>query len=284
MDQAVSRRHPEWLRVRLPGGENYNRLKVLVRDQSLHTVCEEARCPNIGECWSRGTATFMILGDICTRSCGFCAVTTGRPTDLDSDEPRRVAEAVRRLGLKHAVITSVNRDELADGGAAIWAATVRAVRELAPDCRVEVLVPDFKGIWWALDLVLETRPDVFAHNLETVPRLSREVRPQARYDQSLEVIARARSAGLRTKSGLMLGLGETSEEILAVMADLRDAGCDVLTLGQYLQPTRAHLKVESYIAPDTFRDYAAHGRSLGFAHVEAGPLVRSSYHAEMHVG
>jgi lipoic acid synthetase len=280
---TVVRRHPEWLRVRLPGGDNYAELKGLMRGERLHTVCEEARCPNLAECWGRRTATFMILGDVCTRSCGFCAVKTGRPTWLDPDEPRRVAEAVRQLGLRHVVVTSVNRDELEDGGAATFARTIAAIREAVPGCAVEVLIPDFRGDRAALERVTGARPDVLAHNTETVPRLHPTVRPQARYERSLEVIQRAKSAGMRTKSGLMLGLGERREELHAVLGDLVASGCDVLTLGQYLQPTRAHLPVHEYLRPEVFAELKAEAEALGFAHVESGPLVRSSYHADEHV-
>jgi len=276
-------RHPEWIRVRLPGGDNYTELKSLMRREGLHTVCEEARCPNIAECWSRRTATFMILGDTCTRSCGFCAVKTGRPLTLDRDEPRRVGDAARRMGLKHAVITSVNRDELDDGGAEIFAATIRAIRSEIPSCAVEVLIPDFGGVWWALDLVIAERPDVLNHNTETVPRLYRAVRPQAEYGRTLELIRRSKAAGMRTKSGLMLGLGETRAELLAVLADLRTSGCDVLTLGQYLRPTRDHFEVVEYIRPEIFDELGETARDMGFEHVESGPLVRSSYHADEHI-
>jgi lipoyl synthase len=277
------RRLPAWFRVRAFPGPRYRQMKSLVGDLSLNTVCEEARCPNLWECWNRGTATFMILGDICTRSCGFCAVATGRPVDLDTDEPRRVALAVRALNLVHAVITSVNRDELADGGASIFAETVREIRNLH-DCTIEVLIPDFKGAHPAQDRVFAARPNILNHNTETVPRLYRPVRPQGRYDWSLELIARAKCAGLITKSGLMLGLGETVEEVHAVMTDLVSAGCNILTLGQYLQPTSRHLPVIRFYPPDEFSALRETGLSLGFDHVESGPLVRSSYHAEEQAG
>jgi lipoic acid synthetase len=276
-------RRPEWLKVRVPGGEEYARIKHLIGDRRLHTVCEEARCPNMGECWNAGTATFMILGDVCTRSCGFCAVKTGRPEGLDLEEPHRVAEAIRIMGVRHAVVTSVNRDELPDGGAAIFAETIRQARVVNPDVTVEVLVPDFRGVAWALALVIDARPDILNHNTETVPRLYPRVRPQAKYDRSLEVVRRAKAAGMTTKSGLMLGLGERTEEVERVMEDLRAAGCDILTLGQYLQPTREHLPVERFVHPDEFRALKEHGRALGFRHVESGPLVRSSYHAHEQV-
>jgi lipoic acid synthetase len=254
-------------------------MKGLLLDFQLHTVCEEARCPNVWDCWNRGTATFMILGDVCTRSCGFCAVATGRPVEPDTDEPRRVADAVRALNLRHAVITSVNRDELADGGAAIFSETIHAIRR-RHDCTIEVLVPDFKGSHTAQDRVFEARPDILNHNTETVPRLYRPVRPQGKYSWSLELISRAKQSGLITKSGLMLGLGETDDEIRSVMVDLVEAGCDILTLGQYLQPTPNHLPVIRYYTPEEFSSLKEEGRRLGFRHVESGPLVRSSFHAE----
>jgi len=277
-------RRPPWLKAKIPGGENYARLKNLIDTQRLHTVCEEARCPNMGECWNSGTATFMILGDICTRSCGFCAVKTGRPDyGLDWDEPRRVAEAVQRMRLRHAVITSVNRDERSDGGAPIFAETIRLIRELLPGCSVEVLIPDFKGSEEALGIVLEARPDILNHNLETVPRLYKTVRPQANYTQSLEVLARSKERGMKTKTGLMLGIGEKTDEVLEVMKDAIKSGCDILTLGQYLQPTKEHLPIDRYVHPDEFLMLKEEGISMGFRHVESGPLVRSSYHAANHV-
>lgn len=271
---------PPWIRVRLRQGPELARLRGVMRAAVLHTVCEEARCPNLWECWNRGTATFMILGDICTRSCGFCAVKTGRPLDVDRDEPQRVAEAVRAMGLKHAVITSVNRDELPDGGAGVFAATIGAVRRLNPACRVEVLIPDFQGSPAALATVLDAAPDILTHNTETVPRLYLTVRPQARYERSLDLLQRAKAAGAVTKTGLMIGLGETVGELLDVCRDLRRAGCDIVTVGQYLQPTREHLPVSRYYTPEEFDHIRDHALTLGFAHVEAGPLVRSSYHAE----
>jgi len=274
------RRLPEWFKVTPKRDENYLKLKRLIADLGLHTVCEEAHCPNIWECWNAGTATIMILGETCTRSCGFCAVKTGRPTELDLDEPRRVAEAVARLGLRHAVITSVNRDELEDGGAAIFAETIQWIRTTAPACTIEVLIPDFKGLHAAQDTVFAARPDLLNHNTETVPRLYRPVRPQGKYQWSLELLQRAKTAGLVTKSGLMLGLGETVDEVESVMHDLVAHGCDLLTLGQYLQPTKAHLPVSRYYHPDEFVRLKETGVRLGFRHVESGPLVRSSYHAE----
>jgi lipoic acid synthetase len=276
---VLSKRHYPWLKVKLPQGENYFALKQLVREQGLHTVCESAGCPNIGECWNQKTATFMILGDVCTRSCGFCDVKTGRPLGLDREEPARVAEAIRTLGLKHAVITSVNRDELPDGGAAIWAATIRQVKALNPGCTVEALIPDFEGLEEALLTVLEAKPDILAHNTETVPRLYRIVRPQAKYPRSLELLQHAKRHGFVTKSGLMVGLGEAWEELHQVMQDLRTVHCDILTIGQYLQPSRQHLPVLRIYPPEEFRQLRQEGLALGFRHVEAGPLVRSSYHA-----
>jgi lipoyl synthase len=278
-------RKPPWLKVRAPGGPHYLRLKALMREQNLHTVCEEARCPNIGECWEDRTATFMILGDVCTRRCGFCAVSHGRPTWEDWGEPDRVGGTVARMGLAHVVVTSVNRDDLADGGAGIFARTIAAIRREAPGCRVEVLIPDFQGSSTALEIVLEARPDVLNHNVETVPRLYREVRPGARYERSLELFVRARRHPTApvTKSGIMLGLGETSDELRAAMTDLRAAGVQLLTLGQYLRPSLAHLPVARYVPPEEFATLAAVGEALGFRHVEAGPLVRSSYHAKKQV-
>ncbi len=274
-----SKRHYPWLKVKLPQGENYFALKQLVREKRLHTVCESASCPNIGECWNQRTATFMILGDICTRSCGFCDVKTGRPQWLDREEPYRVAEAVKALGLKHAVITSVNRDELADGGAAVWAETIRQVKSQNPGCDVEALIPDFKGSAEALQMVLEAQPDILAHNTETVPRLYRTVRPQAKYPQSLGVLQRAKRQGFVTKTGLMVGLGEEWEELQRVMHDLHVVDCDILTIGQYLQPSRNHLPVLRFYTPQEFQRLRQEGLTIGFRHVEAGPLVRSSYHA-----
>jgi lipoic acid synthetase len=276
---GLSKRHYPWLKVKLPHGENYFELKQLVREKRLHTVCESAGCPNIGECWNQKTATFMILGDVCTRSCGFCDVKTGRPLELDAEEPARVADAVGILGLQHAVITSVNRDELADGGAAIWAATIRHIKALNPDCTVEALIPDFEGVEAALLAVLEAKPDILAHNTETVPRLYRTVRPQAKYPRSLALLQRAKQRGFVTKSGLMVGLGEAWEEIRQVMRDLCAVRCDILTIGQYLQPSRRHLPVRRIYTPEEFLHLRQEGLSLGLRHVEAGPLVRSSYHA-----
>jgi lipoic acid synthetase len=275
----LSKRHYPWLKVKLPQGENFFALKQLVREKRLHTVCESASCPNIGECWNQRTATFMILGDVCTRSCGFCDVKTGRPLGLDREEPYRVAEAVKILGLKHAVITSVNRDELVDGGAGIWADTIRQVKAENPGCTVEALIPDFEGSAEALLTVLEAKPDILAHNTETVPRLYRTVRPQAKYPQSLEVLQRAKRLGFVTKTGLMVGLGEEWEELCQVMLDLRCVEADILTIGQYLQPSRHHLPVLRFYTPEEFQHLHREGLALGFKHVESGPLVRSSYHA-----
>ena len=278
-------RKPEWLKVRFPGDPNYMRLKGLMREKRLHTVCEEAHCPNIGECWQAGTATFMILGETCTRACAFCAVKSGRPLAPDTDEPVRVAQAVRRMGLTHAVVTSVNRDDQPDGGASIFAATIRSIRRLSPGTSVEVLIPDFMGNWEALATVMDERPEILNHNTETVPRLYRRVRPKARYERSLELLRRAKEMdpGGITKSGVMVGLGETKHELLLVMAGLVDVGCDVLTVGQYLRPSVRHAPVERYYRPEEFEELAEAGRRLGFRHVEAGPLVRSSYHAERQV-
>jgi lipoyl synthase len=275
-------RKPAWLKVRAPGGPSYIRLKGLMREWNLHSVCEEAHCPNIGECWEDGTATFMILGDVCTRNCGYCAVAHGRPVWEDREEPERIGRAVAALGLDYVVITSVNRDDLADGGAAHWAATIRAVRRQAPACRVEALIPDFQGQAEALATLIDARPDVLDHNTETVPRLYKMARHGGRYDRALELFRRARAAApdLVTKSGLILGLGETQDELIGVMRDLRAVDVRVLTLGQYLRPSARHLPVEKYYHPDEFAALAEVGRGLGFAHVEAGPLVRSSYHAK----
>jgi lipoic acid synthetase len=277
---TTTHRLPAWFNVTPKRDEHYLKLKRLIGELKLHTVCEEARCPNVWECWNAGTATIMILGETCTRSCGFCAVKTGRPTELDLDEPRRVAEAIQQLGLRHAVITSVNRDELEDGGASIFAETIQRVRSSSPHCTIEVLIPDFKGNHAAQDIVFAARPDILNHNTETVPRLYRPVRPQGKYQWSLELLQRAKAAGLLTKSGLMLGLGETTEEVESVMRDLVAHGCDILTLGQYLQPTKEHLPVSRYYHPDEFVRLKDGGLQLGFRHVESGPLVRSSYHAE----
>ena len=285
MSTAVARRHPPWLKVRAPGGPGFAETMATVRELGLHTVCQEARCPNIGECWGHRTATFMLLGDTCTRNCGFCAVTHGRPLAVDPAEPLRVASAVARLGLRHVVVTSVNRDDLADGGAAHFAATAGAIKRLLPGCRVEVLVPDFQGNLASVAEVVASPIDVFNHNLETVLRLYRRVRAGARYARSLAVLEAAHGGRdrLLTKTGLMLGLGETQVELASVFRDLRSIGCDVLTLGQYLRPSGEHLPVERYVPPEEFTALGAEALALGFRHVEAGPLVRSSYHAWSHV-
>jgi lipoyl synthase len=275
-------RKPPWLKVRAPGGPNYVRLRRLVREWNLHTVCEEAHCPNIGECWEDATATFMILGDVCTRHCGYCAVAHGRPVWEDREEPERIGRAVADLGLDYVVITSVNRDDLADGGAAHWAATIRAVRRAAPGCRVEALIPDFQGNAGALDLVIAAQPGVLNHNIETVPRLYKLARHGGRYDRTLDLFRHARAAApdLTTKSGIIVGLGESTDELVATMRDLRAVDVDLLTLGQYLRPSPAHLPVAKYYRPEEFAELATIGRDLGFRHVESGPLVRSSYHAK----
>jgi lipoyl synthase len=274
---------PQWLRVKLPYGKNFTDVKHLVDDHKLHTVCESARCPNMGECWGEGTATFMILGNVCTRSCSFCAVATGKPTSLDTDEPSRVADAILRMGVKHAVITSVNRDELKDSGAAIWAGTIRETKILSPSTTLEVLIPDVKSNWEALAVIVNEGAEIVSHNMETVKRLYRRVRPQARYERSLEQIQRTKDLGARTKSGFMVGLGETVEEVYELMQDLQKHGCDVLTIGQYLQPTKMHLPVHEFVHPDLFQHYKEVGLEMGLKYVESGPLVRSSYHSERHL-
>jgi lipoic acid synthetase len=274
---------PDWLRVKLPIGENYKQVRNLVDTHKLHTICESGNCPNMGECWGAGTATFMILGNICTRSCGFCAVATGRPEAVDFDEPQRVAEAIYLMKVKHAVITSVDRDELKDGGSIIWANTINAVRALNPETTMETLIPDFRGIWENLQRIIDVAPEIVSHNLETVERLTKQVRIQAKYHRSLEVIRRLKDGGMRTKSGIMLGLGETKEEVIQAMQDLYDNGCDVVTLGQYLQPTPKHLPVARFVHPDEFAELREIGYGIGLDYVESGPLVRSSYHAEKHI-
>lgn len=274
---------PSWLKIDLPTGENYTRIKRIVKEHKLHTICEDGRCPNMGECWGEGTATFMILGNICTRSCSFCAVATGRPNEYDHNEPQRVAEAVQLMGVKHCVITSVNRDELKDKGATVWAETIKALKLLNPNTTIETLIPDFKAQWDLLYLVLDAGAEVTSHNMETVDRLYKSVRPQAKYLRSLEQTRRTHEYGRRTKSGAMLGLGETEDEVKQLMEDLRKNGCDVLTLGQYLQPTKMHLEVQEYVHPDKFKFYEELGLKMGFRFVESGPMVRSSYHAEKHI-
>ena len=281
VESALPQRRPEWLRARAPGGPNYHELKVLTNRLALHTVCESARCPNMGECWEQRTATFMILGDVCTRRCGFCAVPKGVPLPVDHEEPERVAAAVAELGLEYAVVTSVNRDDRPDGGAEIFARTIRAIRRAKPGCRVEVLVPDFQGSREALEIVMEARPDVLNHNTETVPRLYRTVRPAANYQNSLNLLATARKLdpAVATKSGMMLGLGEEREEVLSTMRDLVAHSCQILTLGQYLRPSLDHLPIARYVSPAEFAEFKSEGERMGFSHVESGPLVRSSYHA-----
>ena len=279
----TQKRKPNWLRVKLPVGPDYARVRRLVDEYKLHTICESGNCPNMGECWGAGTATFMILGNVCTRSCTFCAVATGRPTEYDLDEPKRVAEAINLMKVKHAVITSVNRDELKDRGAEVWYQTVVETKKLNPDTTIETLIPDTKGNWEALYRMIEGGQEVVSHNMETVGRLYRMVRPQARYERSLEQIKRIRQAGMRTKSGIMLGVGETKEEVFKAMDDLVENGLLILTLGQYLQPTKMHLEVAEFIHPETFEMYKEEGLKRGLRYVESGPLVRSSYHAERHV-
>ena len=282
-DKQRKRVKPDWLKIQIPVGENYAEVKQIVKTHKLHTICEDGKCPNMGECWGAGTATFMILGNVCTRSCSFCAVATGRPNEYDLDEPKRVAEAIKLMKVKHAVITSVNRDELKDKGAGVWAATIREVKLQNPGVTMETLIPDFKANWDLLEMVLDEKPEVVSHNMETVERLYRIVRPQAKYERSLEQIMRTKAHGRRTKSGIMLGLGETEEEIFKAMDDLVAHGCDVLTLGQYLQPTKMHLEVKAFITPEKFRMYKEVGELKGFKIVESGPMVRSSYHAEKHI-
>lgn len=274
---------PDWLRVKLPIGENYKNVRSLVDEYKLHTICQSGNCPNMGECWGNGTATFMILGNTCTRSCSFCAVKTGRPTEYDEDEPRRVAEAIFLMKVRHAVITSVNRDELRDRGAEIWHQTVKLVKEMSPQTTIETLIPDVKANWEALERMISAGQEVVSHNMETVEELYRMVRPQGKYQRSLDQIKRIKEYGKRTKSGVMLGLGETPEQVYKIMDDLVAHGCDVLTLGQYLQPTKMHLEVAEYIHPDQFAAYKEIGMQKGLVYVESGPLVRSSYHAERHV-
>ena len=282
-EPLVRTKKPDWLKVKLPIGENYRHVRGLVDTHKLHTICESGNCPNMGECWGAGTATFMILGNVCTRSCGFCAVATGRPEPLDWDEPQRVAEAIFLMKVKHAVITSVDRDEIKDGGSIIWANTVKAVRALNPETTLETLIPDFKGDKENIGRIIEVAPEVVSHNIETVERLTRKVRIQAKYHRSMEVIRTLKEGGMRTKSGIMLGLGETRDEVVQTLRDLRDNGCDVVTIGQYLQPTPKHLPVARFVHPDEFAEYQAIGYNLGLDHVESGPLVRSSYHSEKHL-
>lgn len=283
VEGQVRVKKPDWLRVKLPTGESYRKVREIVGEHKLHTICQSGNCPNMGECWGAGTATFMILGNVCTRSCGFCSVATGRPDAVDPFEPARVARSVELMGLKHCVITSVDRDDLKDGGSDIWARTIRAIRRRTPGTTMETLIPDFQGKWENLAVVTEAAPDILSHNLETVRRLTKQVRVQAKYDRSLEVLMRSKRAGLRTKSGIMLGLGEEDHEVEESMDDLRSVGVDILTLGQYLQPTKAHLPVQEFIHPDRFARLKVIGMEKGFRYVESGPLVRSSYHAEKHL-
>lgn len=277
------RRKPDWLRVKLPTGQNYKKVRKLVDEYKLHTICQSGNCPNMGECWGAGTATFMILGNTCTRSCSFCAVKTGRPPEYDTDEPDRVAEAIDLMGVKHAVITSVNRDELKDRGAEIWYQTVVKIKERSPHVTIETLIPDVRATWSALERMISAGQEVVSHNMETVESLYRKVRPQAKYDRSLEQIKRTKEYGKRTKSGIMVGLGEKPEEVFKIMDDLLEHGCDVMTIGQYLQPTKMHIEVAEYVHPDTFQMYKEVGLEKGFDFVESAPLVRSSYHAERHL-
>jgi lipoic acid synthetase len=283
MEETTRIKKPKWLRVKLPTGENYRKVRGLVDEHKLHTICESGSCPNMGECWGEGTATFMILGNVCTRSCGFCGVQTGKPDPVDMFEPGRVANSVKIMGVKHAVITSVDRDDLKDGGSEIWSQTVRAIRQQSPGTTLETLIPDFAGNWYNLQVIIDVAPEIVSHNLETVRRLTKQVRIQAKYDRSLEVLFRLKKGGMRTKSGVMLGLGETEQEVLETMQDLRSVQVDILTLGQYLQPTPKHLPVAEFIEPEQFAYYQKMGLEMGFRFVESGPLVRSSYHAEKHL-
>lgn len=283
MEEKTRIKKPSWLRVKLPTGENYRKVRGLVDEHKLHTICQSGSCPNMGECWGEGTATFMILGNICTRSCGFCGVQTGKPEAVDEFEPGRVANSVKIMGVKHAVITSVDRDDLKDGGAQIWAQTVRAIRNQSPGTTLETLIPDFAGHWENLQVIIDVAPEIVSHNLETVRRLTKQVRIQAKYDRSLEVLFRLKKGGMRTKSGVMLGLGESEQEVIETMQDLRSVNVDILTLGQYLQPSPKHLPVADFIVPEQFAYYQKLGMEMGFRYVESGPLVRSSYHAEKHL-
>ena len=281
---TISRGKPRWLRVKLPTGEKFKNVRKLVDNYGLHTICESGNCPNMGECWGAGTATFMILGNVCTRSCGFCAVSTGRPESVDWDEPERVARSIKLMKIKHAVLTSVDRDDLRDGGSIIWKETVQAVRRMVPGTTMETLIPDFKEEWINIDRIVEVAPEIVSHNIETVRRLTRKVRIQAQYDRSLKVLKYLKDQGLpRTKSGMMLGLGETEEEVIDSLKDLREANVDIVTLGQYLQPTPQHLPVKEFVTPESFAKYKEIGLEMGFRYVESGPLVRSSYHAERHM-
>ena len=277
------KRKPKWLKVKLPTGENYRKVRELVSNHKLHTICESGNCPNMGECWGAGTATFMILGNICTRSCGFCAVATGKPLAADLEEPAKVADSILKMGVKHAVITSVDRDDLIDGGSKIWVETVNAIRKVSPGTTMETLIPDFQGKWDNLQRIIDVGPEIVSHNLETVPRLTKQVRIQAKYERSLELLERLKKGGMRTKSGIMLGLGEREDEIIETMKDLRKVKVDILTIGQYLQPSPKHLPVVEFITPAKFEGYRVIGLDLGFRFVESSPLVRSSYRAERHI-
>lgn len=274
---------PDWLRVKLPTGENYIKVRGIVSKHKLNTICESGNCPNMGECWGVGTATFMILGNVCTRSCGFCAVATGKPNPADWDEPKRIAESVKLMNVKHCVITSVDRDDLKDGGSIIWAETIKEIRAISPETKFECLIPDFAGKWDNLQRIIDVKPDIVSHNIETVRRLTAQVRIQAKYDRSIEVLKRLDEAGVKTKSGIMLGLGETEQEIFETIDDLAFVKCDVITMGQYLQPTPKHLPVDRFVHPDDFKKYKDYALNKGFKFVESGPLVRSSYHAEKHI-
>tara|TARA_B110000483_G_scaffold63942_1_gene79594 strand:- start:169 stop:1029 length:861 start_codon:yes stop_codon:yes gene_type:complete len=282
-DSITKTKKPKWLKVKLPTGKSYKNVRNLVTEHKLHTICESGNCPNMGECWGAGTATFMILGNVCTRSCGFCAVSTGRPEKVDVFEPGRVANSVKLMKVKHAVITSVDRDDLSDGGADTWVSTVKAIRRQSPETTLETLIPDFAGIWENLNKIINVSPEIVSHNIETVRRLTKTIRVQAKYNRSLELLLRLKQGGMKTKSGLMLGLGETQEEVFETLEDLRSVKVDIVTLGQYLQPTPKHAPVEEFINPDQFEKYKEFGLKLGFRFVESGPLVRSSYHAEKHL-
>jgi lipoic acid synthetase len=283
MSEILKEKKPSWLKVKLPTGQEYTKVREIVSEHKLHTICQSGNCPNMGECWGAGTATFMILGNICTRSCGFCSVATGKPEAVDPFEPLRVAKSVKLMGVKHCVVTCVDRDDLEDGGAKIWVETIRKIRQLSPETTMETLLGDFQGNWNNLQLVINEKPEIISHNLETVRRLTKQVRVQAKYDRSLEVLKRVSDAGVKTKSGIMLGLGETREEILEAMDDLRTAGVSIMTMGQYLQPTKEHLPVTEFITPEIFSELKETALSKGFRYVESAPLVRSSYHAEKHL-
>ncbi len=283
MENNSRLKKPNWLRVKLPTGENYKKVRSLVDEHKLHTICESGSCPNMGECWGEGTATFMILGNVCTRSCGFCGVQTGKPVEVDLFEPGKVAHSVKTMQIKHAVITSVDRDDLKDGGADVWVQTIRAIRHQSPGTTMETLIPDFAGNWDNLQKIIEAAPEVVSHNLETVRRLTKQVRIQAKYDRSLELLFRLKKGGMKTKSGIMLGLGESVDEVLETLEDLSRVNVDIVTLGQYLQPSLNHLAVAEFITPEQFNYYREIGLKMGFRHVESGPLVRSSYHAEKHI-